>query len=177
MKTCSIDDLKANFRFDAETGIITRMLTEKSFKAGDRSGSRTSHGYLMLKFHEVRCLAHRAAFAMYYGCWPIGQIDHINGDRTDNRISNLREVSNSQNQMNAGLNSRNTSGCKGIWWSKDESRWRAHIIVDKKKLYLGSYKTPDEAAHAYNKAAIRLHGEFARLNPIGTAAPTPETKG
>ena len=172
MKNCDISELKKNFCFDPETGVITRLVTAKAFKAGDRAGSLTSHGYLMLKFHETRCLAHRAAFAMHYGRWPTGQVDHINGDRSDNRICNLREVSNSQNQMNAGLNSRNTSGRKGIWWSKDESRWRAHIIVDKKKLYLGSYKTPDEAAHAYNKAAVHLHGEFARLNPTG-AAPSP----
>ena len=96
--------------------------------------------------------------------------DHINLDKLDNRKStNLRQCTTSQNGANRGKNKNNTSGYKGVYLINDISRkkrWCARIQVNRKYIFLGNYETAKEAAVAYNKAAIKYFGEFARLNPI-----------
>ena len=94
-------------------------------------------------------------------------VDHINGDPLDNRRENLRVCSNSANQHNQGLNKRNTTGYKGVCFYKKSGKYRAQIKHQMARHFLGEFRTPEEAAHAYNKAAIRLHGDFAVLNPVG----------
>jgi hypothetical protein len=88
--------------------------------------------------------------------------DHINHDTLDNRSENLRICTHSQNQMNKGKRSDNTSGYKGV--RKCGNSWQAQISTNKNNYYLGSYSTPEEAARAYDEAAKRLCGEFAALN-------------
>lgn len=92
--------------------------------------------------------------------------DHINGDRIDNRKSNLRVCTNQQNARNAKLRPLNTSGYKGVSWDKSSGRWRAYIKVDYKQLWLGYHHDKRDAARAYNNAAKRYFGEFARLNDV-----------
>jgi hypothetical protein len=94
------------------------------------------------------------------GRHPRGEIDHRNGDRADNRIANLRECSRAENARN--VTSRNPSGFKGV--RRDDSRWRASITVNGKRIHLGTFDTAEKAAAAYDKAARRYHGEFARTN-------------
>ena len=108
--------------------------------------------------------AHRVIWAMVNGRWPADQIDHINGDRSDNRVANLREARPAENQWNTGLASTNTSGFKGVSWSQSSNRWSACIRHCGTQHYLGCFDTPEDAARAYDAAAIRLHGEFGRLN-------------
>jgi hypothetical protein len=96
-------------------------------------------------------------------------VDHINGDKLDNRKENLRLVTMSQSNMNRGLihfDRRQSvfSKYKGVWW--DRNKWRAAITVEGKKIYLGRFFNENEAALAYNKAALLYHGEFACLNEI-----------
>jgi len=95
-------------------------------------------------------------------------VDHINGDTLDNRKSNLRLASVSQNGMNRGPNKNNKSGYKGVSWSSGDKGWTAHInktINGKyKQFFIGNFKTKEEAAIAYNKKAKELFGEFAYLN-------------
>jgi hypothetical protein len=97
---------------------------------------------------------------------PDSFIDHINGNRSDNRKSNLRLASNKQNCHNRGTNRNNTSGYKGVYWSKQDQRWQAKIIIDRNQIYLGSSKDKTEAAKMFNEAAKKYHGEFAFLNPV-----------
>jgi hypothetical protein len=104
---------------------------------------------------------------------PMGfETDHINGNRLDNRKANLRICNSSQNKANKGLGRNNTTGYKGVIIAKrtrDKKAYpfiRARITVNKKQVWLGCYKTFQEAAEAYNKAAIKYFGEFANLNVI-----------
>lgn len=96
------------------------------------------------------------------------QIDHINGDKLDNRKENLRVANASTNKANCGLRKSNTSGYKGVSKAtgKRNKQWTAEIKVNYKRKNLGYFYTPEEAAEAYNKAAIEAFGEFAKLNEI-----------
>jgi len=96
------------------------------------------------------------------------QVDHVNGDRLDNRKCNLRLCSHADNMRNKPKKKNNTSGYKGVYWHKKDENWHARIGYGKasRSLYLGSYSTAEQAAAAYNFAARCLHGEFARLNDV-----------
>ena len=108
-------------------------------------------------------LEHRLAWFYVNGTWP-KQVDHRNNVKSDNRISNLRETTSSQNNMNRKKNGRNRSGRKGVTERKRSRNWEAQIAVDGKDVYLGKFPSLEEAANAYNAAALKYHGEFARLD-------------
>lgn len=91
-------------------------------------------------------------------------VDHIDRDGLNNRRSNLRLATRAQNLQNQGLRENNTSGFKGVNWHKLRQKWRAYIQANGKRRHLGLYSTPEDAARAYNLAAIALHGDYARLN-------------
>lgn len=92
--------------------------------------------------------------------------DHKDLDGLNNRRSNLRLATVTQNMCNRGLGSNNKTGYKGVYWSKMAKKWQAKIGFNRKQINLGSFENIHDAARAYNEAAIRLHGEFARLNEI-----------
>jgi hypothetical protein len=96
--------------------------------------------------------------------WKLVQVDHINGNGLDNRRENLRLVTPSQNMFNSKKPKNNTSGYKGIDYSKAEKKYRARIGVLNKRINLGSFKTALEAAKAYDEAAKIYHGIYAKLN-------------
>jgi hypothetical protein len=96
--------------------------------------------------------------------WPNGQIDHINGDRLDNRICNLRVASHAENQRNSRRPTANTSGIKGVSWDKRESKWQANIRVNNKMINLGRFNNKEDAAAVYRAAALRYHGDFAKFD-------------
>lgn len=90
--------------------------------------------------------------------------DHINLDGLDNRRANLRPATHAENLRNRGRQTNNSSGFKGVTWNKRARKWQAQIGMPGSKSYLGIFVDPEEAARAYDAAAIELHGEFARLN-------------
>jgi len=100
---------------------------------------------------------------MTHGYWPKHQIDHINADRLDNRLENLREATSFQNSQNRSITALNKSGRKGVFWNKAENRWQARITVNGTRIFLGSHKDVALAAFIYECAAEKYHGEFARL--------------
>lgn len=97
---------------------------------------------------------------------PPHHVDHINGDVLDNRKSNLRICSNKENSRNTAQHKDNMSGYKGVSWDKVRQKWIAQIGVDYKSYNLGGYEHIKDAAHAYNAAAVKYFGDFARLNII-----------
>lgn len=96
---------------------------------------------------------------------PAGMlVDHANGDRLDNRKHNLRVCTKSQNEMNSIFQSNNKTGYKGVFWDQNRAKYRSEIGIDGKRVFLGRFDCKHEAARAYNTAAMKYHGEFARLN-------------
>nr|WP_175479900.1 HNH endonuclease signature motif containing protein [Paracoccus homiensis] len=100
--------------------------------------------------------AHRVAWAVIHGRWPNGEIDHINGDRSDNRLANLREVTKRENHRNMAIRSDNTSGVTGVYWAREKGKWAAYIKADK-MVALGRYDTFAEAVAA-RRAAEKVLG-------------------
>lgn len=124
-------------------------------------GRRTMYGYRKVRTPEQKSIRlHCAILGFAWG----GEIDHVDGDGLNNRRSNLRPATRSQNQHNAGVRADNASGFKGVWWSEWRKKWRAGIRVNHKAHHLGYYDTAAEAAAAYAAASIRLHGEFGRVS-------------
>lgn len=134
--------------------------TSSRVKAGRQFG-RYDRGYRdgMLKGKSYK--EHRLIWLYHYGTWPKNQIDHINGIRDDNRIENLREVTNQQNQFNKKSREGSSSKYKGVDWSKRDKKWQAKYRYNGKRHYLGYYATEEEAAEAYRKATEHLHKEYA----------------
>lgn len=131
---------------------------------GKRAGTLNRLGYVQIKMDGRLYLAHRLAWFLHYGYLPAKQIDHVNGNKADNRISNLRLASGSENLRNRGKPCNNTSGYKGVSWIAHYQKWQATIKFDGKNKYLGRFATREEAAEAYSKAALQHHGEFANLD-------------
>ena len=149
--------LRSILNYDPETGIFTRKVrTSSRAKVGDVAGSPRGDGYLLIMVCSRKYLAHRLAWLYMYGEWPKDQIDHINRNRSDNRIANLREVTNKQNLQNAGKYSHNTSGHPGVYWHKQGPKWRAQITHNYKDIHLGYFTTLEEALSA-RKAAEKLY--------------------
>lgn len=98
---------------------------------------------------------------------PVGMTtDHINGDKLDNRKSNLRMATSAENQHNVQKRKDNISGFKGVSFSRRNGKWRATIAVNGVRHSLGLFSSPEDAAKSYNSSAIKYHGEFARLNVV-----------
>lgn len=106
--------------------------------------------------------AHRAAWAVQHGKWPNGEIDHINGRRTDNRMCNLRDANRYQNAQNSCMSSANKSGIRGVSFSNRERKWKAQITANKIGHRLGTFKCRTAAQVAYAVAANCLHGQYQR---------------
>lgn len=130
---------------------------------GKVAGGRSGKGYIQVHVCGKLRYAHRIISEMFDGpLLPKQQIDHIDTNKVNNRRWNLRRCSNSQNNMNGGLRANNTSGFKGVCWSKGINRWQAEIMVNNKAKHLGYFHDPKDAHAAYCEAAKELHGEFAR---------------
>lgn len=163
-KAISQDELKEHLHYDPDTGVFTYI--KKATRAtvvGSNPAKVSGNGYLGICFKGLVYKCHRLAWLYVYGEMP-EQIDHINGDRADNRIANLRPANNSMNGMNRRLQSNNRLGFKGVWFHRKTNKYTAAISKDKVKRHLGYFHTPQEAHAAYVKAAQELHGEFARFN-------------
>lgn len=115
-------------------------------------------GYAEIYFAGKSYLAHRVCWWLYYGMEPTGEIDHINGDRTDNRISNLRLATREQNARNCRVKNTSSTGVKGV--SRDRNSFRASCYMDGVRNYLGSYKSIEEAADAVRRFREKYHEEF-----------------
>ena len=148
-----VEELRDALAYDPETGLFHWKVSRSAWaKAGTVAGSLNNHGYTKIMFKRRMHAAHRLAWFYVYGEWPAHQIDHINGDRTDNRLINLRVADNKQNQENIGLRSNNTTGFRGVSFNKKSKMYEAHIRHNGKKICLGMFFSAKVAAEAARKA-------------------------
>ena len=149
--------LREVLAYDADTGIFTRLeRSAAKVRIGDIAGGIDPQGYTLIRVDLKRYRAHRLAWLYMTEVWPDGQIDHINGIRSDNTWGNLRDVTNTINCQNKHqARSDNKSGFLGV--SRDKKAWRAVITINGARKYLGRHETPEIAYAAYLKAKRRYH--------------------
>lgn len=146
------------------TGVFTwKVSPGPTDVAGNVAGHLNDEGYIIISIGYKNYKAHRLAWLCTYGELPSSMLDHINGNRSDNRIENLRQVTNCVNQRNVvAANSNSKSGLRGAAWSKSVKKWRAQIKVNGKDVSLGYFDTKEEAHEAYMKAKRQHHPECKR---------------
>lgn len=158
----SVDELRDLLEYEPETGLL-RWKQAAAYgmrRVGAIAGSMRATGYLNLNIHGKNFLAHRAAWAIHFGAWPNGILDHVNGQKDDNRIANLRPTTIAQNAANSGPRSNNKAGVKGVFQTRS-GRWKASIRLRGQNVHLGLFDSPAEAGRAYQEAARQAFGEFA----------------
>jgi hypothetical protein len=161
MRLC---ELTAILAYEPVSGIFRWRVKRGRAAAGDVAGSVSAYGYTVIKIDGRPYFAHRLAWLWANGSFPTSDIDHINGVRTDNRPSNLRLATRSQNIANSRLSNRNSSGLKGVRCDAraKKRKWTARIVVNRKEIYLGSFTNAETAHAAYCAAARENFGSFAR---------------
>ena len=154
--------LKDVLNYNPETGIFTWLTRpSNSIHIGDIAGGLHHTGYIHIRINGKKYSAHRLAWLYTQGQWPKDQIDHINGIKDNNKLSNLREATSSQNNANSNMRCSNKSGRKGVYWHKGKGMWAAQITTNSKVKRLGTFTCKDKAYAAYCKAADKYHGKFA----------------
>ena len=153
----NIRDIQNNLVYFPETGEIFWKMKGPNRKKGP-VGTLTSRGYLRVAINKKAIFLHRAAWVLMTGNYPPEFIDHINRDKTDNRWSNLRSASRSENAWNAKLSSRNTSGVKGLSYNKKTGLWRAQICRVSKH-----FKSKESAVNHINQERRSIHGDFSNF--------------
>ena len=156
--------LKSIMTYDAESGLFIWKVKRKKVKQGSVVGTNGGH-YLQCKIDGKTYRLHRLAWLYVYGYLPV-RLDHIDGNKLNNSISNLREVSSSENSKNLKRAKNNTSGVTGVGWHKARSMWRAYIIVGGKQVHLGNFVEYSEAVNARKNAEV-LYGFHENHGRIG----------
>lgn len=154
--------LKSQLHYCPTTGIFTWLVSKSGNRGIGSIAGCIQNGYLYIHVNKKRYRAHRLAWFYIYNCFPEKHLDHINQIKIDNRIDNLREVTPTINSKNRPRDKRNKSGVTGVRFK--DNRYEASIAVDKKYIYLGTYKTIEEAASARKEAEKKYgfhfnHGE------------------
>lgn len=158
----SVGRLREVLDYDPKSGaLIWRLATSSRNPVGSVAGVAANTGYRFVTVDGRKYLAHRLAWLHVNGVWPTGDLDHINRNRDDNRIENLRPASRSENMSNGVMRRDNKSGVKGVTWHAGSSKWRAVIQKNGKQIQIGMFDDIEEAAAAYKAAAERFHGEYA----------------
>lgn len=154
--------LLSSLRYDPTTGVFTwEKCRSNRSKNRPHAGSICYYGYRVIGICGKHLPAHRVAWFMVAGSWPTHEIDHINGKRDDNRWSNLREASHSQNAHNAKMKSTNTSGVKGVTWDSGSKSWCASVKKGYRHVFKKRFATLEEARLAVEAAREQHHGAFA----------------
>lgn len=151
--------VRDTFTYLSETGEIWREKPAPGIKGRYIAGHVKDDGYIDIIFRKTHVYAHRMAWFLFYGEWPDGLVDHINGNKSDNRIVNLRVCDDTFNKQNRRTSSRiNKTGLLGVGSSGIKSKpYRAMISVMNKNIWLGAYEKPEDAHQAYLEAKRRLH--------------------
>lgn len=152
--------LRETFTYSCETGQFTRVVAHRRDWIGRIAGSINGHGYVVIRIGKRAYAAHRLAWLYVHGEWPAGHIDHINGNKTDNRIANLRVVSPSESNQNwRKAMPTNKVGLLGVSFDdrRKVKKYRALIQLGERRIFIGAYATADEAHQAYIAVKRNLH--------------------
>lgn len=161
--------LSSLFDYDPLTGVVTRRVSVSGrgtkCQAGSEVGSVDGKGYLHVMVRGKFIRLHRLAFFLAYKRTP-DLIDHVDCDRVNNRLVNLRPSNPTRNAGNARKCANNKSGFRGVSQNSRSGKWHAQIKLNGKQTYLGRFDSPQDAAVRYNLAAVKHFGESARLNHV-----------
>ncbi len=162
----TIATLHQLLRYEPETGKLFWRERNRNLTGLEAGGIASPDGYRRVRINGQIRLAHRVIFAMVYGEWPPAQVDHINGNRADNRLPNLRAVQQAANLRNKGRYRNNQSGCTGVHWCKVTARWAAAIQKDGRRVTLGRFVTLEDAIAARRAAepAFDFHPNHGRIS-------------
>jgi hypothetical protein len=153
------EKLRELLHYDPESGLFTRIVQRGyRFKSGEIAGRVNGRGYSDITISGRIFPAHRLVWLYFYGAWPTGEIDHIDGDRLNNRIKNLRDVSRSVNQQNQRLarSDNKSTGLLGVTRRHDKG-FQVQIGINGRRRYIGTYATAELAHNAYLVAKRQLH--------------------
>lgn len=155
--------LREVLHYNPETGAFTwRFAYCRKIKAGAKAGTTGKNGYVEIRVDGGKYRAHRLAVLYMTGNWPVDGVDHANRVNSDNRYTNLRQCTRSQNNSNRRVIRETATGVKGV--SPDGSgKYRARVASNGARRLVGVFETVDEAGDAYRTAATKVHGEFACL--------------
>jgi hypothetical protein len=140
------------FEYDTKTGNLIWKSSRGNSSAGSVAGCDTGNGYIAVTVDSARYKAHRLVWLHHYGEWPDGPLDHINGVSSDNRLSNLRLVTQAINLRNQKLSTHNSSGVCGVGWMKALEKWAAYITVNRCRKHLGYFANKEDAIVARKQA-------------------------
>lgn len=153
-ESITIYELKSKLSYDPNTGVFCRL------KTGVVVGTDNGFGYLRVKINGRAHMLHRLAWLYVYQEWPKDEIDHIDRNKKNNSINNLRLATRSQNQLNKPATKNNRSGFKGIHWCKRDQRWIARVQVGGSRKIVAYCRTPEEAYTKREVFARQIYGEF-----------------
>lgn len=161
VKMLTQDILKKRLNYNEKTGVFTWKVNKRTNEVKDGDIAGWDHkGYVRIKIGEKNYFAHRLAWLYINGRFPNDCIDHINHNKKDNRIENIREVTHQQNHMNEPIQANNKSGRVGVYWDNEFDKWRANIRVNGKCIHLGRFKGKQDAILARAEAELK-HGFHA----------------
>lgn len=164
------DYVRSILGYNPETGdLVWKVAKGRRVRSGDVAGHLNGNGYVYVRVDGAHYLSHRLVWLIHYDRWPKDQIDHINGDRADNRVENLREATNAENHQNKSSCANSSSSFVGVHWEPRCGTWQAQITLGGKQKYLGSFHSEEAAAAAYAKAKAELH----TFNPMVRPTQTP----
>lgn len=166
-----LEYLETLFDVNLDTGKVTWRVHRNShggkIAPGVEAGWAAGHGYRAVTVDQQDLKIHQLVWLFATSVWPTYDIDHINGDRADNRLCNLRAVTRAQNLQNHhGLRPDNTSGVKGVYLDKRRQKWCAQLSANRKHHFLGQFDTIEEAAEAYRKARLLHHPTAHELTAV-----------
>ncbi len=164
-KKLSQQRLQELLHYDGSTGIfIWRVTNNNRIRVGAAAGTPDKGGYIRIRVEGRRYSAHRLAWFYVHGHFPPADIDHIDRQRANNSINNLRLASRTENNVNSKIYCTNTSGFKGVSWDRYAGKWRASAGMNLKHRHLGYFTTAEAASVAYEAFARQHHGEFYLAN-------------